>query len=365
MKTRILALLLVLGAVVISNESYASRARTMVLGTGSVGALDEGSYFYEDAYNMFYNPAYVNDYKDWIIFEKSNFPGSTSMGGFTTGLGPVAFGAFFNRVSGAHNLIDGTNLFQDPPSALNDPNTALNRTNMKPIDIMIGMDHGAVKWGFGVNYANYRDNTAAANGKARSLTLRGGATFMGFDPYIDWTTSGHIRDDAPFAVEYKAKHVGAGLRYHYGDWTPYAGFRTDRINTRKNTAWGVGLGRSMKFGDSGVGINYALSVWRNMTSAAGRRTTVPVDLSIEGDAADWLTLRAGTHFRLLDRVNGNDQTDTTTGRVGGTFHVKKVDFNFAVGSGAATTTEAAGTTNGQVFGISENFFTAASVEYHW
>jgi len=30
-----------------------------------------GSLLTEDAYNMFYNPAYVNDYKDWAIIGKT------------------------------------------------------------------------------------------------------------------------------------------------------------------------------------------------------------------------------------------------------------------------------------------------------
>jgi hypothetical protein len=54
--------------------------------------------------------------------------------------------------------------------------------------------------------------------------------------------------------------------------------------------------------------------------------------------------------------------------VGATVHAGKVDFDFAVGDGNTFGTQAnetASDTTNQSFDIAHNFFTAASVQYHW
>src|SRR5579885_2337655 len=97
MSKRVLAVALVFGILATSN-AFASRSRTAVLGTGDGGQfLSAGSFFYDDARNIFYNPAYVNDFKNWGIIEKSNFPGGTAEGGFVTSLSSFNLGVYVNR----------------------------------------------------------------------------------------------------------------------------------------------------------------------------------------------------------------------------------------------------------------------------
>src|SRR5262245_16818165 len=101
MSKRILAVALALGILATSN-AFASRSRTAVLGTGDAGLyLNAGSFFYDDARNIFYNPSYVNDFKNWGIIEKSNYVsgaaatqvGTTAEGGFVTSLSSFNLGA--------------------------------------------------------------------------------------------------------------------------------------------------------------------------------------------------------------------------------------------------------------------------------
>src|SRR3954453_12136441 len=95
MSKRILALALAFGILATSN-AFASRSRTSVLGTGDGGLfLNGGTFFYDDARNIFYNPAYVNDFKNWGIIEKSNYV--SGAGG--TQLGTSAEGGFVSSLS--------------------------------------------------------------------------------------------------------------------------------------------------------------------------------------------------------------------------------------------------------------------------
>src|SRR4051812_7704424 len=95
-------------AATFNNNAFAARAHLAVMGTGDAGLLGNafnsgGSFYYDDAYNMFYNPAYVNDFRNWATIEKFN--GSASaMGGFATKISNMYLGLFVNRA----DAIQGT-----------------------------------------------------------------------------------------------------------------------------------------------------------------------------------------------------------------------------------------------------------------
>ena len=68
----------------------------------SVSGGSSGTFYMDDAYNMFYNPAYVTDAKNWAIIEKSNATGGGYYNNATTptnGSGTTAQGGavFWNR----------------------------------------------------------------------------------------------------------------------------------------------------------------------------------------------------------------------------------------------------------------------------
>ncbi len=380
MSKRILLVVLVLGAIGASN-AYASRARDLVLGTGDAGVVlgtggSSGTFYTDDAYNMFYNPAYVNDYKNWAIIEKSNYSqgatgtttGTTAQGGFVTGLGNFNLGVFLNRQDG---LQDAVYTYQG---------------RMRPIDVLLGGDWNAIKWGVGFSYAaatSADPNNSANTTTARDYVVKAGAEYMDFDPFVQWRFSGA---DNSIGTTPNNKMLELGARYHWGEWTPFAVYKYTSYNSQTDyRAYGIGVGRTTKVADmaklaysiayfrQAVGVqnvssnSTAVSVPNNGSGTQGSRTVVPLNISVEGDPATWLTLRAGLGYNFMDNVNQTTVADNTFGRIGATIHASKLDFDFAVGQAAGTnpSNEGATDTNSQSFDISHQFFTAGSIQYHW
>src|SRR5262245_50797905 len=95
-------------ALLASTECFASRANVLMYGTGDAGGIvapngQGGTLYRDDAYNIFYNPSFVNDFYNWAIIEKSNRAdavdvGSTAMGGGVAAWRNLRYGVFFNRV---------------------------------------------------------------------------------------------------------------------------------------------------------------------------------------------------------------------------------------------------------------------------
>jgi hypothetical protein len=317
----------------------------MVLGQGGaefVSGANTGSFYYEDAYNFFYNAAYVNDYKNWVIVEKGT--NTDAMFGVVTSMMNFNLGIFANRTTG---LAPGAR-FEDP------------------IEIMFGGDAG-VKWGLGAQYQ--QAGTGAE--KARELNLRAGLSINGLDPFIGYRVIG--KDEAgPTVTKYKG--YNAGLRYHFGEWTPYAAYVNSETEAPTPAAsseaktWLVGVGRETKLAE-GARLVYALYYANTKTEAGvtSRKTnTLPMNVGVEADALSWLTLRAGVAYT----VAGN-QGRNTTGRLGGTFHVSKVDLDYAFGNdtgaapavgGATTTSSSPDTAN---IGFDSGTFHRVALRYSW
>lgn len=382
MRKQILTVVLVLGTLATSN-AFASRARDLVLGTGDGGVVlgnggSSGTFYTDDAYNMFYNPAYVNDYKNWAIIEKSNFEnsgtqtvattpatagqtnGTTAQGGFVTGIGNFSLLLFFNRQD---DLQDAA---------------YTNQSNMRPVDVIFGGDMNNLKWGLGVTYASSSATGGTASSGATATSsdwvIHAGVSYMDIEPFINWRVSG---TDNAIGSAPTNKGGEIGLRYHWGEWTPYGVYKYEQYAGNTDyRAFGVGLGRTMKATEA-VKLAYSIAYFRqsmgvnngtigawNGTSTAGDRSVIPLNVSIEGDANSWLTLRAGLGYNFEDRVNNVTVADNTTARIGATAHAGKVDFDFAVGAGG-TGAENPGATNTQNFDFTSGVFTAASVQYHW
>jgi hypothetical protein len=325
---------LVLAGMIASSSAFASNARNLVMGTGGADRFsDGGSFYYEDAYNFFYNPAYVNDYKNWAIFEKGTGNDAASFG-FVNSMMDFNLGMFFNR------------------------NNALS-TGTNAVDVMLGGDMG-VKWGLGLTYGNRK---LAADGSQNNLNVRAGVSVMGFDPYVNFLAIGS--DKAAGTETTKYTKMGVGLRYHYGEWTPYAAYSNNKTKTvasgaeTKDNRWIVGLGRETKIAE-GARLAYAVYHSSGKVTSPGVETKfskTPINMSIEADALSWLTLRAGANHEL---VGG---TGDTTARIGGTFHIAKVDVDYAFGNTTAgATPDASDSAN---VGFDSATFHQIGMRYSW
>ncbi len=336
---------LVLAGMMTSSAAFASKARELVLGTGGNGA-NAGSYYYESAYNMFYNPSYVNDYKNWAGFEKGT--NTTAEFGFVSSMMNMNMGLWFNRSGSTPNILD-------------------TDTNKSVIDLLIGGDMG-VKWGLGLNYG--RQDTAAVSPTAAStsksnLSATLGAQFSGLDPFVGFTIASDDKTNGTKVSKYT--NMNAGVRYHYGEWTPYATYsaakKKDEASSieRKINAFTVGLGREAKLAE-GARLVYAVYV-QNVSQKVGdvkfsneSYTALPVNVGVEADATSWLTLRAGAATTLVSTINS---TKTTTARVGGTFHVGKVDMDYAFGNTVGGNPDTADT------GFDSGTFHQVGMRYSW
>jgi hypothetical protein len=394
MSKRLIAAAVILSALATTN-AFASRARLLVFGTGDSGLIlgdngNMGSFYTDDAYNMFYNPAYINDYKNFGIIEKSNYSsaytfsaenfannptgngfaatsgGTTAEGGFVSSIFNYTFGLFMNR----------TDVLTDAIYA--------HPENMRPIDIMIGGDQGW-KWGLGVTYSSYRGTPVGTSSMVSDtdVVVRLGFELSAFEPFA-WYRIGGDNHFVPLIsggavtgsnVE-QNKMWAAGLKYHWGEWTPYAAIKkTDFNNEITGEIFGAGIGRNTKLTE-GVKLSYAFAFFRQMASdqfgfnVANRgelnpqRSVLPINVAVEGDATGWLTLRAGLSYNLVDQIATGSVPDQTSGRIGATIHAGKVDFDWAVGKNAGSQ-ETAADTDSQNFDIANGFFTAAAVDYHW
>ena len=343
---RICALILVLGSLAASN-AFASRARQLVMGsadplgvlTGTAGT-GHGSFFYDDNYNIFYNPSYVNDFKNWASVEKSNGAGEAE-GGFVASITSFNFGFYMNRADAVQAPVGGF-------AAGNKP--------LRPFDLFLGADMG-VKWGVGFSYGNHSgpDPLSASN-----ATIHLGAQIADLEPFGTVIVKG---SNKTAGGEDKFSGFNLGTRYKWGEWVPFAAV-AQFSNTSaagadtKSTSYGLGVGRNAKIAE-GTHLNYSLAFWRNTQA---KRSVLPLDMSLEGDIATWLTARAGFSHRLMDRADGVTTTAgaATTGRLGATIHMGKVNFDWAAGS-----TAGAEALDGATIDLANGFFTAANLTYRW
>ena len=324
MQKKILA---VLALSLISSNAFASRAKNLVTGTGDGGNFlstngNSGSFYSNDEYNVFWNPAFVAGMGGMAVLEKFN-GGSDASGGFTTNFGSINALVFFNRGDAAAR-------------------------GSKPIDLVIGGGSG-MKWGLGV--------TQTMSQGASSTKLNAGIVAGNFEPFVGYTLS--ASNGLAGTSETTDAAMSAGLRYHMGDWAPYAVWgsnstETNSVKSVEGSKWGVGLGRNAKMGD--VKMNYTVAYFTSSNSLTDVTSmSLPINMNFETEATSWLTARAGIGYTVMER---NTTASNTTARFGGTFHLGKADLDMVVGGGSA-----AGNVDSQAFDAANGFFSAASLTY--
>ncbi len=304
-----------------SEASYASRARLLVLGDGSGGQLlnnfngggNSGSLIYDDPYSIFYNPALLSDHLNWAVVEKSNGKGS-AQGGFTTSILNFKTAVYFNRP------IEGT-----------------YGSTIAPVDFLIAADMG-VKWGLGFTYGRADDSN-------KYIGFRLGFSYLGFEPFLNTTLQGS-------STSGKNSNIFTGLRYQLGEWTPYFAFRSDKVGSSdsgSNQVVGFGVGRHFDVAE-GVKMNWSLSYFNKKTGSSSASHVFPFELSVEAEAASWLTIRGGFSYKKSN----------SSARIGAGIYVGKATFDWVVGG--STGSEDLDSTS---FGFDSSFFSAASLSYEW
>lgn len=420
-----LLLTAMLASSLVSSSAFATLARQAVMGNQPVWTSNassnadmtvntvNGSLWYDDDYNVFYNPSYVMDNKNYVVVQKG-FEG----GFFSSAFDNFAYGLYFNRGAStfsdsrgyaANMVAPGIN--QQLAYTGGGSNVAAAQLDtQRPIDLFIAGDTG-VKWGLHVAWAYNRTQTVATKQKeGAEVTNRYwhfdlGAQVMGFEPFVGATLfSKYQNDTGATTANQVLDEFNVGVRYKYEGWTPYALFRKYRESgnlpdptltraaanqqsqTRVNV-YGGGVGHDTKVAD-GVHVLKNIGVWWFSVeddAATSERNedfydmVLPIDVALEAEATSWLTLRAGANYHLINqrkyaRDNAqptqsvNDKVASNTGvtsfRIGSTFKFGKLhmDSAFGVGTTAVTGTETLDASN---FGFDSQTFALVSASYHW
>jgi len=401
----------------VAGSAYATIARQAVLGNqplatfngaGVSSSLATGALWYDDDYNVFYNPSYVMDNKNYVVVQKG------LEGGFFKGeFENFAYGVYLNRggTTAGPQTVYAPGMVSPGLKQQNQYTgagaTALN--TQRPIDLFFAGDTG-VKWGLHLAWAYNRNQTVATKANdGGEVTNRYwhadfGMQMMGLEPFIGLTFASDYQDNSgatttPYTQS--LNEFNAGVRYKYEGWTPYFAFKkfrdggvnngagTTQIQSRVNQ-WALGVGHDTKVAD-GVHVLKNIGVFINSyeddapAAEANRdykETIVPINVAIEGEATSWLTLRAGASFDLFNQqsyarsnrnpdVSVNDKVKslagTTSFRVGSTFKFGKLhmDSAFGVGAAAADGSSTQNGLDGSNFGFDAQTFALVSVGYHW
>jgi len=405
----------IVGALLISGSAFGSIARQVVLGgqpvfapldlTASTATAANGSLWYDDDYNVFYNPAYVNEYKNYLTINKG-----MEGGWFSSVFDNFAYGVYVNRgqnvggVTGRNNygnfiapgITARTAMIGASASALN---------TQRPVDFFFGGDTG-IKWGLHVGWAYNRNQTGATNpnngdGEVSNRYWRFdlGAEVMGFEPYFGTTLFSKYESTIRGAeATQDLNEFNLGLRYKYEGWTPYIAYNQTReagsgVGLARQVQvlhklWGFGVGHDTKVAD-GVHVMKNVGFWMDsvnddtFTAETNRKYTqmiLPINFALEAEATSWLVLRAGATYDFFnqtnhDRNNVSDVTNagdkkvsragTTTFRLGSTFKFGKLHVDSAFGQGTAAANPAGETLTGSNFGFDSQTFALVSAAYHW
>ena len=322
---------------------FASRAIADFGATGTNGidsAILPGALNYDDPENIFYNPALLNTYKNWAIMQArgdsaaaaaATAGGNLLDGGFFKEGGNFVYGFYFGR-----NVVfsdDANAIFADESGA-----ATANEVANDPIELFFAGDSG-VQWGASLTFLNgstEADSTGTTAGSAKFIKLNGGVNVAGAEIFLDLGLLGEASDHSTFAAggpfEYEVQsYITLGAKYDLMDWKLFFSYLTYEAETGtagdtekrtdEDSALVLGAGRTYDVAEgvkviTGIGYNMSESSDDLSTTDANNEkwedTYFPIHIGVEAVATSWLTLRAGTKYTLLRRIEQTGGTSNDT-----------------------------------------------------
>lgn len=169
-----------LGLAVLSTSAFATKARLQGLGEDIYG-----SFYVNDARNIWLNPAQINNHKDMVTFEwgdNNNLADQASTpraeGGVYKAYGNLVYGVQFGSASNSANQLRAASGIASAEIRLNTANPAdgINSVSLNGnanegnnIDLFVGGDAG-LKWGANLGYNRTKDE--AADSRSEGLRSR-------------------------------------------------------------------------------------------------------------------------------------------------------------------------------------------------
>lgn len=360
-----------------SGKSFASKARMEALGGES-----NIFYYVNDSRNIFYNPAYVNLVKDFMIVEwgknhdqkeASSYAPKPEGGAIKMG-DAFVYGIYLGNTEGHENRALAAN---------GGTQYVLNQDNS--FEVFLGGDAG-MNWGASVKYSQSSDEESGFLKEQESLKMRFGILSGRLESFLQFglydkskggeTTSEEFRNDLTFF---------GGINYFVDNLVFYFSGSTDGHEYKRAADGQLDRDYSylgLKFGggqtyqmDEGSKIFVDLHYYRerkktriNMAqgSAAKSKTDLwrmPLTIGLESNVMTWLTLRGSITQNLLSKVTTSARKDkternTTNVNAGATIELGKVKIDGLIGM-----TDNTGASSKSGFLSTSNLLTRVSLSY--
>ncbi len=324
--------------------------------------LVNGSLWYDDSYNIFYNPALVNDYKNKIMIE------STVEGGFFYNLSDYfTIGMYFNRGGFKPHAAESAYApgiiapGQNSREFLLSPgwNKLRDVDTFFPIDVFITGDYG-IKWGVRFTSAH---NWSGANFENHYYHVDTGMYLLGLETFLGATFLSKYEAQnlnlQPNSGVQELEELNAGVKIRYEAWSPYFAYHKYRESGTPMSSkimgqvlmdnFAVGTGFEIALREDIKLLNHIGFVWgftdddlANSEYEKNFSTLIlPLTISIEAKATEWLTLRGGVTQEALNRVafyipNTGDKEEYRPGppsvRVGATARYSDLSLDLGAGN---------------------------------
>lgn len=324
----------------LSVSAFASDARVDVFG----GGVKFGSIWVDDHNDVFYNPAFVNKYTNFIVVEKDAV-GTSGHGGYYGKYSMFSYGLHVNKKDPLDATLMSalaTGIKHKDGAATNFTTaglTSVSNLDSRPVNLFIGADFG-FKLGMGLhlNMGSTKNPVATAfNPKYSQADLSLGAEFFNFMPFLDiglgkklsMDTSGtpagtnatNTKLAAGAITNVKESPMVAGVKYYWDVVSPYViyssvkhdvdmwdGTKTlSRSSLNKTSGIHLGVTKEMRMKDGKIHMALGYATYKNTfdtgvqyTKVDTTYTQVPGMFGGEYELAPWITLRGAAQFDLVN-----------------------------------------------------------------
>ncbi|WP_417335394.1 hypothetical protein [Halobacteriovorax marinus] len=333
--------LIATGLAVLSTSAFASKARLEALGQND----DRGSFYVEDARNIFRNAAKVNTFKNYITTEWGTASNST----LDSAAAPHAEGGFFREMgSFNYGVYMGSQI-----DAQNDERTGTYQTHDNGLDLFFGGDMG-VQWGARVHYASGNTENAGTHKLEHSNFGLGLGMMMGdIEGYANITLSDESKGGAAAGDKFEANSLNLGASYNLNGTKIYVDYDKtgfdDTVGTAKeeqtDTVITVGVGRIHEVSSTArlnMDVAFVSEKDENKTATTTetKETMLPLTIGFEADATSWLTLRGSVSQNIIINnrevktatTNKNTKANTTNVSAGATLNFGKLKVDGSIGT---------------------------------
>jgi hypothetical protein len=312
-------LAIALGLAVVSTSALASKARLESLGQDA-----NGSQVIDDHRSIFLNAAHLNHHKDFVMIEVGNTAGTAATADQDAVATPKAEGGVF-KSSG--NMVYGV-YFGEESNTSNELRKEAGITNNALMEdnsttLFVAGDAG-VQWGAALTHQAYENE--ASEDKAGAMRARFGVISGNFDVFANIGLSNTVEQETDGSVADVAEFTGKssydiGVTFNAGADAQYM-FRTNSILAENKdgdeftkSSMALGASKGYKLNDKAMmwaQVWYKTAAQENFSKVETKTAALPVTISLEADATDWMALRGFVTKNLFIGHTELDSGDKVT-----------------------------------------------------